>query len=362
LLPRARQHRALESILESQRQLYNAALEERIGAYRHGVVRSYFDQSRELTVWRQSDAEARSLPVSLQRSTLKRLDAAYRAFFRRIKAGEKPGFPRFKGTGSFDSFGFTDFNGIVLKDGKLRFLGMPGPLRMHLHRPIPVGALLRTCTFRREGNSWTVCIAIDVPAAEPRPMHAAVGIDLGLASFAALSTGEVIPRLASARRAERKLRVAQRAFARKQRGSHGRGRAREVVRRLHAAVRRQRANYLHTASAHLVRSYDLIAVEDLNVRALAKSGLAKAVRDASWGLFNSMLRYKAERAGSRLVEVDCRDTTQTCSSCGTRVPKDRKDRWHECDQCGLSIDRDVNAARNILFRAGVGPGLPNVAG
>ena len=362
LLPRQRQHRALETILESQRLLYNAALEERIGAYRRGVVLSYFDQSKGLTVWRQGDPTGRSLPVSLQRATLKRLDAAYKAFFRRVKAGEKPGFPRFKGRGWFDTFGFTDFNGITLKGGKLRFAGVPGPLRVHLHRPIPEGATLRNCTFRREGSCWTVCMAVEVPGAAPRVVQRAVGIDLGLANFVALSDGELIPRLAAARKAERKLRVAQRSLARKQRASNGRNKARAAVGRLHAAIRRQRANHLHQASTHLVRNYDLIAIENLNVRGLASSGLAKAVRDASWGKFISMLRYKAERAGVRLVEVDCRDTSQVCSSCGTSVPKERRDRCHECHRCGLSLDRDVNAARNILFRAGVVPGLHNVAG
>src|SRR6187549_2699954 len=127
LLPTKRQHRALEAILESQRQLYNAALEERIDAYRKaGVARTYFDQTRALTLWREQDPEATALPVSVQRATLKRLDEAYKAFFRRVKLGAKPGFPRFRGKGWFDSFGFREFSGITLRQGRLRFKGMPG--------------------------------------------------------------------------------------------------------------------------------------------------------------------------------------------------------------------------------------------
>jgi putative transposase len=190
----------------------------------------------------------------------------------------------------------------------------------------------------------------------------AVGVDLGITIFAALSDGGAVPSLKAARRAESRLRSAQRALARKKRGSKGRAEARNGVRRCHAATTRRRANHLHQASARLVRDYDVIAIEALQVKGLARSTLAKDVHDASWAKFISFLRYKAEKAGTRLIEVDPNNTTQDCSGCGVRVPKELGDRQHECPQCGLSIDRDLNAARNILHRAGVGPGLHNVAG
>jgi putative transposase len=135
-----------------------------------------------------------------------------------------------------------------------------------------------------------------------------------------------------------------------------------IVARTHAAIARARANHLHQASARLVRDYDLIAVEKLNVKGLARGALAKEIHDASWTKFISMLRYKAECAGARLVEVDPRFTSQDCSACGARVPKELNARLHECGHCGLRLDRDLNAARNILYRAGMGPGLHNVAG
>jgi putative transposase len=134
------------------------------------------------------------------------------------------------------------------------------------------------------------------------------------------------------------------------------------VARCHAKAARARCDHLHQASARLVRDYDVIVVEKLNVKGLARSALAKDVHDASWAKFISMLRYKAGCAGSRLIEVDPYDTSQDCSSCGMKVPKELRDRLHECTDCGLVIDRDLNAARNILHRAGVGPGLLNVAG
>ena len=363
LMPSLRQHRALEAILESQRQLYNGALEERIDAYRKaGVTRAYVDQTRALTEWRREDPEARSLPVNLQRATLKRLDEAYKGFFRRVKNGQKPGFPRFRGKGWFDSFGFREFVGISLEDGRLRFNGMPGSLRVHMHRPLPSEASIRSCTFRRDVKGWLVGFAAMLSDRPLREGRRTVGIDLGITTFAVLSDGTSIPSLRAARRAERRLRIAQRALVRKTKNSKRRYRARVAVRRCHAAIARRRANHLHQTSARLVQAYDIIAAEDLGVRALARSALAKDVHDASWAKFISMLRYKAERAGALLIEVDPRNTTKDCSECGAGVPKELDDRRHECPECGLSIDRDLNAARNILYRAGVGPGLRNVAG
>jgi putative transposase len=364
LLPTKRQHRVLETILEAQRQLYNAALEERIDAYRKvGITRSYIDQTKGLTEWRQTDPEGRALPLNLQRATLKRLEEAYQGFYRRVKrGGDKPGFPRFRGKGRFDSFGFRQFEGISLEADRIRFKNMPGSLRVHLHRPMPSEALVKSCTFRRDTKGWHVAFAAEVPASPRRRGQRAVGVDLGITTFAALSDGGFVPSLKAARRAERRLRLAQRAVARKIRGSRSRRRARAAVARCHAVIARRRANHLHQASARLVRDYDAIAVEALNVKGLARSALAKDVHDASWAKFISMLRYKAEWAGARLIEVDPHQTTQDCSGCGMKVPKELGDRHHDCPHCGVSIDRDLNAARNILYRAGVGPGLRNVAG
>ena len=363
LLPTKRQHRALEHILESQRQLYNAALEERIGAYgKAGLTRTYFDQCKALTEWRQSDPEASALPVNLPRATLKRLDDAYRAFFRRVAKGGKPGFPRFRGKGWFGSFGFREFAGIMLKAGHLRFKGLPGSLRIHMHREFPTEVSPRACTFKCDTKGWTVSLSLEIEAQASRTVQRLVGMDLGISTFAALSDGGFIPSIRAARKAEHRLRAARRSLSRKQRGSGGRREARTALARCHAAVTRQRAEHLHQASARLVRDYDAIVVESLNVNGLAGSVLAKDVHDASWAKFISMLRYKAERAGARVIEVDPHNTSQDCSGCGMRVPKSLADRHHDCPHCGLSINRDLNAARNILNRAGVGPGLRNVAG
>ena len=361
VLPTKSQHRALEQILELQRQLYNAALEERIGAYRKaGKTITYPEQCKSLTELRKDDPEVASLPVKLLRATLKRLDEALRGYFRQVKAGAQPGFPRFRGKSRFDSFGFAEFSGITLHNGRLRFKGMPGSIRIHWHRELPE-ASIRSCTFKRDARGWNVAFALEVAAADPRTTGRAVGIDLGISTFAALSDGGFIPSLRAARKAERRLRIVQRALSRKKQGSGGRRKARAVVKRCYAAIARRRREYLHQASARLVRDYDVIVVEKLQVKGLARSALAKDVHDASWAKFLSILRYKAEWAGARVIEVDSQHTSQDCSSCGALVPKDLASRHHDCPNCGLSIDRDLNAARNILSRAGVGPGLPNVA-
>jgi putative transposase len=358
-----RQHRTMEAILESQRQLYNAALQERVDAFRLArQSRSYLDQSKGLTEWRRTDAEARALAVNLQRATLKRLDHAFQGFFRRLAKGGKPGFPRFRGRGWFNSFGFREWKGISLKAGRLRFVGMHGSMRVYLHRPMPDFACIKSCTFRRTSKGWHVGFVVQVLEGLPRRGSCAVGVDLGIATFATLSDGGFIPSLMAARRAARRLRIAQRALARKRHGSGNRQKAKLAVARCHAAIARRRADHLHQASARLARDYDLVAIEALNVRGLSRGPLAKNVHDSSWAKFISFLTYKAERAGTRLVEVNPQHTTQDCSRCGQEVAKRLGDRWHHCPYCGLSMHRDLNAARNILDRAGVSPGLRNVAG
>jgi putative transposase len=158
------------------------------------------------------------------------------------------------------------------------------------------------------------------------------------------------------------MRVLQLARSRKCQGSRGDSTARAAVSRFAAGIKRRRSEFLHQASARVIRDYDFIAVEKLNVEGLAKGCLGHEVRDAGWGKFIRMLRYKAERAGAWVSMVDAHETTQICSGCGVKVRKEWGDRLHICSNCGLSLHRDLNAARNILSRAGVGPSLRNVVG
>ena len=349
LLPSKRQHAALKHILEEQRILYNAALQERIECYKKtGKSRSYMDQCRGLSEWRKEDAD---LPANLQRWTLKRLDNAYSAFFRRLKKSSgKAGFPRFRSKSRWKSFGFAEFSGIQLKNNRLYFKGMPSGLKIHLHRLLPENADIRSCTFTHDLKGWYVSLQVKILCAEKREIVNPIGIDVGLKEFAVFSDETVIPNPRIARKAQKQLRVAQRALSRAKRGSKRRLEAKRRVAVLHRKIANTRNTFLHQISADIVKQYDAIAVEKLNVANMVHSTMAKSIHDASWSTFFQMLNYKAARAGVQLVSVDPRNTSQLCSGCGAIVKKRLKDRVHACEECGLVLDRDHNAAINILAR------------
>jgi putative transposase len=359
LLPLRKQHAALVMILESQRQLYNGALEHRIGAWRMAAKTiTLYAQMAELTQLRQ-EVEFSVVAANVQRWTLRRLDEAYQAFFRRAKVkGEKAGFPRFRGKGRWNSFGFAEWKGIKIEGKRLYFRGMSGGLRMHLHRPLPEGKPL-CCTFTRDHKGWYVCLQYRMGVQALPATAKQIGIDVGLTHLATLSTGEHIPNPRVAKRAEREMRRRQRAVARCKKGSKRRAKVRRAVTRCHARIANTRRTYLHQISARLVRENDLIAVEKLNTKGLATGMLARSVHDAAWAKLKEMLAYKAAKAGRQLVEVDPRNTTQSCSGCGSIVPKKLSERWHCCPHCGLEMDRDENAALNVLHRAVLDAGLPN---
>lgn len=361
LLPTKRQHRALERILEDQRLLYNAALQERIDCYaKTGKGRTYVDQCAALTEWRRDDEDARSCPPNVQRWTIRRVDDAYKAFFRRHRARSgKAGFPRFRGKGWWNSFGFNEFSGIHFDGKRLRLSSMPGGVRVHMHRAMPEGRPL-ACSFTKDGKGWSVAFQVRTACAATRPIAASVGIDVGLSNLAIFSDGTAIPNPRHAKRAERELRRRQRALARCKRGSNRRRKVRAEAAQLHRTVVAGRDTYLHQVSAALVKRFDLIAVEKLNVHGLAGSRLAKSVHDASWGRLRQLLTYKAERAGAQLIEVDPRHTSQTCPECGQVEAKTLAQRIHQCD-CGCRLDRDHAAALVILGKAVAGLGALNVA-
>lgn len=363
LLPNANQHHTLESICESQRELYNAALQERIECYKKtGKSRSYMDQCKSLTVCRLEIQEMGLIPANIQRWTLCRLDDAFSSFFRRLKSAEKAGFPRFRGSGRWDSFGFAAFSGIRFDGQRLRFKGMPGGLKVHIHRALPPNADIRSCVFSRDLKGWYVSFAVKVETPEKRVVATAIGIDLGLKVFAHCSDNVVIANPRIARKAERELRVKQRALSRCQRGSNRRKKVRDHLARVHRKIANTRNTWLHQQSAALINRADLIAVEDLKVANMVRNPtLARSISDASWSKFLGMIEYKAEKAGIQFVRVNPKKTSQKCSGCGELVPKSLDVRVHACTCCGLVIDRDHNASLNIL-RAGIGAGALNVIG
>jgi putative transposase len=343
LRPTKAQEAVLVEWLAFCQQLYNAALEHRIGAWRRARVSvGYNAQTAELTELRRLDEEAGTVPVDVARSALRRLDRAFQAFFRRCRSGEKPGFPRFRGRDWYDSFSLR----ALRVDGNRVYVPKLGPVRFHDYRPLE--GEVREVTIRRGAGRWWVSFSCDLGDAPPKVVvRRATGIDLGLTTFATLSDGSEVPNPRYFRQGEDCLARRQRVLAGKCRGSKSRARAKLLVQKAHEHVRSQRLDFSRKLAAELFGQYDLIAYEDLNIRAMTRGTLAKSIGDAAFGTFIRCLTSKAESAGRHAVAVDPRGTSQICSGCGTKVPKTLSERLHECS-CGLRIGRDLNAARNVL--------------
>ena len=281
---------------------------------------------------------------------MRRLDKTFAAFFRR----RCHGFPRFRARSRFHAAEFRVGDGLTLrKSGKIGFVGVPGEIKVRWHRALPSAPKYAILT--RQNGKWHVVFHVEVAAAEPAN-DLTVGIDVGLTSLVALSTGKTVPRPNWTKRAAKGLRRRQRALARCKRGSGVRAKRKAALAKFHERIANRRRDALHKLSRDLVNSFGRIAVEDLNIKGLARGMLAKHVNDAAWAQLVSMLDYKAANAGSQIVKVDPRGTSQTCPECGTIAAKTLAERMHRCD-CGCVLDRDVASAMVVHFRAfGFWPG------
>jgi putative transposase len=376
LRPTGQQQGALTVCLEAHRQLYNGALEHRRTVYRMAAVTvRYGDQSAELKDIRRDDPGGQGRwSFSSQQATLRRLDKAMGAFFRRVKAGQTPGFPRFKGRGWFDSVTWpADGDGCrwdATPDGRHTrvYLQGIGRVRVHLHRA--VAGRVKTITAKREGTRWYVVLSCeDVPAEPLAATGAVAGIDLGVASFLTTSDGVHVANPGHLAASAGKLANAQQRLARCKRGSNRRRKQRAQVAAAHRKIRRQRLDHAHKTALSLVRRYDLIAHEDLRIANMtrsaagtvetpgrnvaAKSGLNRSILDAGWGVFLTILAAKAESAGRTLIAVHPANTSRTCARCGHCVAENRVTQAEfRCVACGFAGHADQNAATNIL-RAGL---------
>jgi putative transposase len=366
LVPTCKQERMLQETLDRCRELYNAALQERRDAYRMGGKSlNYYEQANQLPEIKHIREEYTHIHSQVLQDVLRRVDKAMQAFFRRVKKGETPGYPRFQGRDHYESFTYPQGGFSLTHDSRV-CLSKIGSLKVKLHRELQ--GTIKTCTVKREGAIWYVVFSCDVERTEALPpTHEEVGIDLGLLHFATLSTGETIENPRYFRKGQKKLAKQQQALARKKRGSHRRKKAVQKVATCHRKVRHQRNDFLQKASRTLVNAYDLIVFEDLapsnmSTRAKpkqdetgkylpngasAKSGLNKSIVDAGWATCVQRCTYKAEEAGRTVVQVNPKYTSQLCSGCGTVKKKELSERWHSCE-CGCSLDRDHNAALNIL--------------
>jgi putative transposase len=352
LFTNANQERELEIMLETHRRLYNLCLEQRRDTYQqHKHAVRYIDQSAEFKDLRDDSQYFARLNYSSAQATMRRLDKAFVAFFRRVKTGQKPGYPRFKACDRFDSIEFPTYgDGIRLNDNRLRVQHV-GVIRCKVHRPVE--GRVKTATLKREGDKWFVVLSCDLGDVHVEPsILPAVGIDVGLENFLTTSDGEVVENPRFLKRELPDLRRAQRSVSRKKKGGSNRRKAVKVVRVLHAHVVNQRREHHHKTALNLIRCYGLIAVESLNIRGMVRNHrLSRAIADAAWGGFLTVLGQKAESAGVTVTAVNAWGTSQQCSGCGADVHKELRVRQHICPHCGLSLHRDENAARNILARA-----------
>lgn len=356
IYPSKRQTQTLNDQLSICCELYNAALQERRDAYRlERKSISRFDQIYQLPEIRADRSDVAAISANVLEDVITRTDKAFKAFFRRIKTGKKPGFPRFRSLRRYDSMTFRQI-GNALTDNKLR-ISKVGQVRIKLHRPIE--GTIKTLAVKREAGRWFAIFCCEVESV-PLPFSPSViGVDVGLTHFATLSDGSTIENPRYYRNAQRTLRVAQRRVARRKKGSNRRRKAITLLQRVHAHVQAQRRDFHHKESRKLVDGYGLIAAEALNVKGLARGMLAKSVNDAGWGQFLNMIAYKAEDAGRVFVQVNPAGTSQTCI-CGTAVRKTLAQRWHLCLSCGLSANRDHVSAQIILLRGQAGPSNVNV--
>ena len=391
LYPTKKQEQKLFWTLARCRELYNAALSEWKDAYQQYertqllvnqetgqviaatmVARqrvrkvAYYEQKRDLPEIKELREEYNNIHSQVLQDVLLRLKWAFDGFFRRIEQGQDPGFPRFQGCNRYNSFTYPQAGGFSLTLDNRVCLSKIGSIKVKFHRPIE--GTPKTCTIKYEAGQWSIVFSCEVEQPEPLPMVGSeVGIDLGITHFAALSDGAFIESPRNSRKAEKVLKQRQQAVERKKHSSHRRKKAGKLVGKAYRKIANQRRDFHHKQAKKLVDEHQTIVFEEVQITniskrakpkqdedgkylpngAAAKSGLNKSILDAGWGQFQAIVSYKAACAGRDVIVVDPKYTSQVCSQCGIARKKALDERWHSCE-CGCELDRDTNAAINIL--------------
>ncbi|MCI0485257.1 MAG: transposase [Blastocatellia bacterium] len=338
--------------LDVCRELYNAALQERRDAYKiNGTSINYHAQAAQLPEIKALRPDVARVNAQVLQDCLRKLGKAFDAFFRRVKAGEKPGYPRFKSRNRFNSFTFPQAKGAFSIKGDKLHLSKIGKVKILQHRPIE--GEIKTCTIIKQADGWFACFAVEENQSRWFPKTGRVaGVDLNVSNFATLSTGEVIDNPRYLKEAERDLKIAQRKVSKKKKGGKNRKKAVALLAKKHLKVANQRKDFHHKLSLQLIREFDTTIFEDLNIKGLLKNHhLAKAISDVAWGSFLSIHFGKAESAGREMLKVAPHFTTQECSRCGNRVKMSLAIREYRCIVCGLVLPRDHNSALTVKGRA-----------
>lgn len=352
LYPSKPQERLMFQTLETCRLFYNSLLEERRDAWQN-EQRSVgkYEQMRRVKTYRAQNVYAKRVCSHTLQVVVSDLDKAFQAFFRRVKAGEIPGYPRFKGRDRFKSFGFKERrNGFKIDGRRLRLFGI-GRVAVRWHRQIK--GEIKTLRVKCKVGKWYAYLACEVGPKPLPKIGEAVGIDVGIHHLLATSDGQIYENPHWYRESQARLRRIQRKVSRREKGSNRRRKAVLELQRVHEHISSQRMDYIRKAVLGLVRDYDVIAIESLRINNMVRNHcLSKSIMDAGWGYFKQHLMSKAAEAGREVIKVNPAYTSKTCSNCGAIFMNlTLSDRTIKCG-CGLHLDRDVNAAINILHRAG----------
>ena len=359
LYPKRSQVTVLNQTLEQCRMVYNRVLAIRKSAWEQEQKHiGYYETKKMLPEWKKEYPTLKNVHSQVLQDVVNRVEKAYVAFFRRIKSGENPGYPRFKQFGRYDSITYTQ-SGFEISNGHL-VLSKIGDIRVITHRNLPENCEIKTCTIRRSRTGkWFASISVKIEKQliieDQKP---SIGIDVGLTNFATLSNGEKIKNPKFFKIEESTLARAQRKLSKQVKGTVKRRKSVMIVSRIHERIANRRNDFTHKLSKKLVENYSLIVFEDLNITDMVQnSNYSKSIHDVAWNTLVQFTKSKAEDAGSNVVLIDPHYTSQTCSSCGY-VDRDNRKTQSKfiCLRCGHTENADVNAAKNIL-----GLGLQSIA-
>lgn len=353
IYPTKAQETVLEQTLETCRRVYNRTLALRKDTYEQEQRSiSLFETHKELTQWKKDDPiYLKKVNAQVLQNVQLRVDLAFKAFFRRVKQGQTPGYPRFKGKGRYNSITYPQAGSAFRISSGFIQLSRIGKVKIQQHRAIE--GKQKTCTVSKTSTGkWFISIVCEQePKQKPIREQKAVGIDLGVRTLCALSNGDEVKPPRFLLEEETNLAKAQRKLSVTDKGSKLRNKRRKVVARIHERISTKRKDFCDKLSLSLVQTYSFIAFEKLKIDEMVQQEdcyIGKYIYDVAWNQLVSMTHYKAEEAGSVVVLVNPYNTTKMCSQCGALVPKDRNEKVHNCPVCDLKIGRDHNAAINIL--------------
>lgn len=351
IYPSKKQTKLFNHVLEECRWLYNCFLEQRKTSWeteRKSI--SCMDQCYSIVQLKKDRSSLKTAPAQVLQEIAFRIEKTYHAFFRRVRKGEKPGYPRFKGKHRYDSFSYPQPGFKIIPEKKVVKLSKIGEIKIKYHRPIE--GIIKTCTIKKAPTGkWFATFSCKVEPKPLTPSNKSIGIDMGLESFATFSNGTKIENPRFFKQEEQKLAKIQRKFSKQEKGTPKRTKLRKSIAHVYENISNKRLDFSHKLSREIINNFGIVSVENLSINEMRKNGFRcvnKSIGDAAWNIFLNFLSYKAEEADRKLIKVNPAYTSQTCSNCGVRHKLELSNRVFHCPSCNFSLDRDRNAAINIL--------------